>query len=127
LLDVETMMGREKILTEVEGRDSLFGAPVHGYEMHIGRTTGSGTARPFLDLGGRPDGALSPDGRVAGCHLHGLFVSDHFRRAYLARLGARGDETLHFERRIEATLEALADHLEAHLDLEALLEIAHAR
>ena len=62
---------------------------VRGYEMHLGVTSGPGLARPMLDLGGRPDGAVSPDGRVAGCYLHGLFAGDAFRRAFLARLGAR--------------------------------------
>ena len=68
---------------------------VRGYEMHLGVTTGPGLTRPMLDLGRRPDGAVSPDGRVAGCYLHGLFASDPFRRAFLARLGAEtGDDRL---------------------------------
>ena len=40
----------------------------------------------MLDLGGRPDGATSADGRVMGCYLHGIFASDDFRRAFLKRL-----------------------------------------
>jgi len=45
----------------------------------------------------------------------------------LARLGGGGDPALAWEERIEATLDALADHLEAALDVPRLLEIAHAR
>ena len=56
--------------------------------------TGPGAARPMLRLGDRRDGAVSRDGRVAGCHLHGLFASDAFRRAFLARLGGAGDPAL---------------------------------
>ena len=63
-------------------------APVAGYEMHLGATTGPGSRGRCCALGGRPDGAVSADGRVAGCYLHGLFASDDFRRAFLARLGA---------------------------------------
>ncbi|HXY99475.1 MAG TPA: cobyric acid synthase [Stellaceae bacterium] len=127
LLAVETMLAPEKILVEATGIELASGAAVSGYEMHIGRTDGPGTARPMLRLGLRADGAVSADGRIAGCHLHGLFASGAFRRAFLARLGGAGDPMLDYEARIEATLDALAAHLEANLDVPRLLEIAHAR
>jgi adenosylcobyric acid synthase len=127
LLDVETVLGREKLLVEASGIELASGAPVRGYEMHLGRTTGPDTARPMLRLGDRPDGAVSPDGHIAGCHLHGLFAGDGFRRAFLARLGGTGDGALDYERRVETTLDALAAHLERSLDIPRLLEIAHAR
>jgi adenosylcobyric acid synthase len=127
LLDVETTLTAEKILAEADGIELASGAAVRGYEMHVGRTSGPATARPMLRLGARDDGAVSPDGRIAGCHLHGLFAGDAFRRAFLARLGGAGDAALDYERRIDATLDALADHLEASLDVPRLLEIARAR
>ena len=36
-----------------------------------------------------PDGAVSDDGRVWGCYLHGLFANDKLRRAWLSSLGPR--------------------------------------
>jgi adenosylcobyric acid synthase len=127
LLEVETVLTGAKRLVAAEGVDTASGAALRGYEMHMGRTTGPGTARPMLLLDGRPDGAVSADGRVAGCHLHGLFASDPFRRAFLARLGAAGDPGLDHEARLDATLDALAQHVEAHVDVDRLLEIAGAR
>jgi adenosylcobyric acid synthase len=56
--------------------------------------------------------------------VHGLFAADGFRRAFLAGLGAAPDPALDFEADIEATLDALAAHVEAHLDLGALLALA---
>jgi adenosylcobyric acid synthase len=123
LLDVETVLGRGKRLAVAAGRDVATGAPVRGYEMHLGVTTGVGLARPMLDLDGRPDGAVGADGRVAGCYLHGLFASDPFRRAFLARLGAAAG-TVAYDQMIETALDDLADHLERHLDLAALLAAA---
>src|SRR6185437_7213765 len=120
LIEVETVLAGEKILEEARGVEIASGAPVNGYEMHIGRTDGPGTARAMLRLGARTDGAVSPDGRIAGCHLHGLFAGDAFRRAFLARLGGAGDASLVYERRVEATLDALAAHLEASLDVDRL-------
>jgi adenosylcobyric acid synthase len=127
LLDVETEMTGEKLLTAAEGVEAMSGAPVKGYEMHVGRTSGRDTDRPMLKLSGRADGALSRNGRVMGCHLHGLFASDTFRRAFLERLGGAGDPMLDNEARIEGALDSLARHLELHLDLDALLAIARAR
>ena len=123
LLDIETALGGDKALAAVCGTDIATGAAVTGYEMHLGVTTGPGLARPMLHLGGRDDGAVSDDGRVAGCYLHGLFASDPFRRAFLARLGA-APSALEYEPLVERTLDALADHLEAHLNLDALLAVA---
>jgi len=128
LLDVETVLGRTKTLAPASGVDEATRTRLGGYEMHMGATSGPGTARPMLRLvDGRAHGARSPDGRIAGCYLHGLFASDEFRRAWLDRLGAAADPALRFEARIEATLDRLADHLEAHLDLDRLLAIAERR
>ena len=123
LLDIETALGATKRLAEVTGRDVATGTPVRGYEMRLGMTTGPDLARPMLELGDRPDGAVSADGRVAGCYLHGLFASDPFRRAFLARLGAAAG-TVAYDQTIETVLDGLADHLERHLDLAALLAAA---
>ncbi len=125
LLDVETVMTPEKRLTPVRGRDLMTGTEVTGYEMHIGRTEGSDTARPVLEIDGRAEGATSPCGRVAGTYCHGLFGADAFRAAYLAGFGvasARAHEAAN-----EAALDALADHLETHLDIDGLLALALRR
>jgi adenosylcobyric acid synthase len=127
LLDVETLFAGAKILRPAHGTEIASGAAVAGYEMHVGRIFGPGAARPMLRLESGADGAVSADGKVAGCQLHGLFASDAFRRVFLARLGGTGDAKLVWEERIEATLDALARHLEAALDVEKLLEIARAR
>ena len=129
LLDVATTLARDKRLAEVAGtRAARAARRSRGYEMHIGETTGPALARPMLELGGRPDGAVSADGRVMGCYLHGLFAADGFRHAFLARLRAAASASgVAYEARIEATLDALADHLEAALDLDGLLELARSR
>jgi adenosylcobyric acid synthase len=123
LLDIETVLGGDKRLAETGGTDISSSAAVRGYEMHLGMTTGPGLARPMLDLGGRPEGAVSPDGKIAGCYLHGLFAGDEFRRAFLARLGADAG-AFSYDATIETTLDRLAEHLEHHLDMAALLAAA---
>jgi adenosylcobyric acid synthase len=122
LLDIDTVLGGDKRLTEAKGHEIASGEPVRGYEMHFGVTTGPGLAQPMLSLDGRPDGAVSADGTVAGCYLHGLFASDSFRHAFMARLGA--ESSAQYDATVEATLDALAEHLEQSLDLDALLAAA---
>jgi adenosylcobyric acid synthase len=123
LLDIDTVLGSEKRLGEVGGIDIASGAPLRGYEMHLGNTSGEGLARPLLQLESRPEGAVSPDGKTTGCYLHGLFASDSFRRNFLERLGA-APSGLAYDAMIDDTLDRLADHLAASLDLEALLAAA---
>jgi adenosylcobyric acid synthase len=125
LLDLTTRMTPHKRLTEVEAVHVATGQRVQGYEIHIGHSQGADCARPFARVGakaegGVPDGAVSADGRVAGSYLHGLFRDDGFRRAWLAGFGVTaGDQS--YEAGVETTLDALADHIEAHLDVAGLL------
>ncbi len=124
LIEVTTELAGDKSLVAVEGRSVADGVAVAGYEMHIGRTTGAGTQRPLLQLeDGRFDGAVTADGRVAGCYLHGLFAGDAQRAAWLARLGAPGS-SLAYEELVEQTLDALAAHLAAHIDIDKMLSFA---
>jgi adenosylcobyric acid synthase len=124
LLDVETRIVGDKRLSETTGYEIASDAAVHGYEMHVGETSGDGTRRPMLMLDGRADGAVSDDGLVCGCYLHGLFTSDDFRHAYLSRLGRRERAALRYEDLVEQTLNKLADHLEQHVNSDQLLAIA---
>jgi adenosylcobyric acid synthase len=123
LLEIDTVLTGTKRLAEVYGVEMATGTPVVGYEMHLGASGGPGLERPMLHLSDGPDGAVSADGRVAGCYLHGLFASDEFRRAFLESLGTKAS-AIGYEHRIDSTLDALADHLEHSLDVPALLAAA---
>ncbi|MEO1550929.1 MAG: cobyric acid synthase CobQ, partial [Pseudomonadota bacterium] len=123
LLDVTTVMRPQKHLRDVAATHLATAQPVRGYEMHIGETTGPDCARPVLDIGDRADGAQSPSGRIAGTYMHGIFAADGFRRAYLAQLGA-ASAVNSYAGQVDQTLDALADHLGAHMDLDEMLAIA---
>ena len=123
LLDVATVMTPEKALTRISAVHAATGAALDAYEIHIGRTEGNDRARPFSFVDGQPEGAVSADGLVHGTYLHGLFTSDAFRRAYLAGLGVEASGE-HYRARVDSALEALADHIEKHLDIDGLLALA---
>jgi adenosylcobyric acid synthase len=124
LLDVETVMTPLKRLEAVQGTSLPDGLPFAGYEMHVGDTAGPDAAHPLLRFAdGRPDGAVSADGLVAGTYVHGLFADDRQRAAWLARLGSAATGAS-YEAGIEAALDGLARHIEAHVDCDRLLALA---
>ncbi|WP_197919044.1 cobyric acid synthase [Thiosulfatihalobacter marinus] len=123
LLDVETRMTADKRLTEARAVHVATGCGFHGYEIHIGRTDGADRARPFARVDGRDEGAVRADGRVAGSYLHGMFRDDGFRAAWLADLGATAGAA-GYDATVEAVLDALAAHVERHLDVDAILGVA---
>ena len=125
LLAVDTVLAAEKSLGRMQALAVDGGEAVTGYEIHLGHTDGADTRRPFLEHGsGRLDGAVSADGLVAGCYLHGLFHADGFRNTFLERLRTGSGSNLAFEARVEAALDELARHLEHNLDLDHLLALA---
>ena len=74
---------------------------------------------------GTIDGAVSADGRIAGCHVHGLFAEPAFRNAYLATLGARSAGEDHAQR-VDRALDEIAAALESALAIDRLLRLASA-
>lgn len=122
-LDVTTEMTPHKRLTETQAVHAATGQGFSGYEIHIGRTHGEDCARPFAKVDGRNEGAMSADGSVMGSYLHGMFSDDGFRQAFLTSLGAESS-TRSYAKTVETTLDALADHIEQHLDVTAILAAA---
>ncbi|SFO02813.1 adenosylcobyric acid synthase (glutamine-hydrolysing) [Roseovarius lutimaris] len=121
-LDVITTMRPEKRLALTSATYLATGDQVEGYEIHLGHTTGPDCDRAWLAIGERPEGAATVDGRVRGAYLHGLFASDAFRAAFLGDLGAASG--LSYGENVEETLDALAAHLERHMDLDLLLSLS---
>ncbi|THD75880.1 cobyric acid synthase [Thalassobius vesicularis] len=122
LLDVTTVMKPQKRLALTQATYLPSGDLVDGYEIHLGHTDGPDCQRAWLQVQDQPHGAASANGRVRGCYLHGLFSADGFRRAFLAELGL--ESRLSYDASVEDTLDALADHMEAHLDIDLLLSLA---
>ncbi|MCM2359799.1 MAG: cobyric acid synthase, partial [Geobacteraceae bacterium] len=139
LLDAETAMLAEKethqaqalLLPAGEGVAPGCAGPLSGYEIHMGETLVGPGSLPFATINCRSgrgvaieDGAVSPDGRVFGTYLHGIFDNDSFRRPFLNRLRSRkGLAPILDAAPREDPFELLAEHLERHLDMERLLAI----
>jgi hypothetical protein len=89
--------------------------PLSGYQIHLGRHPGADCGRPFAIVDGKPDGAVSGDGRVVGTYLHGLFASDAYRSRLLQSFGLTGGGTRNYRAGVEQALDEIAAELEAIL------------
>ena len=130
LLPIVTTFAQKKSTHQVRAKilnfASLAGEIIEGYEIHMGGTSGQ---TPWLEILSRngeevsvPDGSVSPNGRVWGCYLHGLFHNDSLRYAWLQSLGWQGRPVSH-SARFEESLEKLADAVENSLDMKKLEKI----
>jgi adenosylcobyric acid synthase len=123
LLDLDTVLTPQKQLENVAGRLSIgdADAPVRGYEIHMGRTSGPALARAAVMLDtGRFDGAVSSDGQIAATYLHGLFDTPEACAALLTWAGVEDAVPLDYPALREASLERLADSFAQALDMDAL-------
>ncbi|MFS0896087.1 cobyric acid synthase [Mycolicibacterium litorale] len=94
--------------------------PLHGYEIHHGQVVRSG-ADDWAGIGLRA-------GAVFGTHWHGLFDNDAFRRTWLrdaaaaaGRSGFTVADDIDVSARRDAQLDVMADVLQTHLDVDAVL------
>lgn len=123
LLEVDTVMGAEKTVNLTSARHLESGEEISAYEIHLGKTDGPDCIRPFAHTSRGSDGAVSANGKIAGTYLHGCFSADGFRNAYLKGLG-HPTSRFSYDLHIEQTLDALAAHLEAHVDVDAIFALA---
>jgi adenosylcobyric acid synthase len=135
LLPVVTTMAGAKTTTQVEAR-APDGARLSAYEIHMGVTEPRGRGQPAFEIISRnrqplqvADGWVSPDRRVWGTYLHGLFDNDDFRRTFLQGLREyrpnppAAAPALTYQRFQEAQLDRLADLLRRHLDMARLMSM----
>jgi adenosylcobyric acid synthase len=123
LLNVDTVLSSQKTLGAVTGVTAE-SVPFCGYHMHMGVSQGPDCARPFARLAdGTPEGAVSADGRVVGTYIHGLFSDDGARSAFMVRW-CGSQSSISYEALLDRTLDRLAAHIAAHVDLDRLIAIA---
>jgi adenosylcobyric acid synthase len=127
LLDMVTEMGADKRLQLVTGSCAFdhSGAPVSGYEIHMGVSSGAALATPAFLIDGRAEGACSPDGQILGTYLHGLFDTPQACAAMLRWAGLDSDRTVDTTALREASLDRLADATQPLFD--ALVGIGDKR
>ena len=121
VLDADIVFAPDKALRRWQGpHDSL-----SGYEIHHGRVARCAEAAWF-EVDGDPQGYRR--GQVFGTHWHGLFDNDDFRRRWLTETAAAAGrdgfvvaDDIDVSARRDGQLDVMADLLDAHLDVDAVI------
>lgn len=131
LLDLEIEFAPDKVLAQVDGSVGACAeipVPVHGYEIHHGRVRRNGDTPLLSYADGSGEGSVR--GSVRGTHWHGLLENDAYRRGLLTEVAEAcgrvgfvvAPDTVVAQVR-EAQLDLLADLVEQHLDVDAVLAV----
>jgi adenosylcobyric acid synthase len=128
LLPVETVLKAPKTttLTRFQHAETVKGT---GYEIHMGQTRRLG-GNPWFKVVERnniacedADGCVSPDKKIMGTYLHGLFENPAVTRLWLDHIGLPGIKTATLEG-VEAKdreYDLLAEYFESHIDVKKMV------
>jgi adenosylcobyric acid synthase len=145
LLNVSTVMEREKTTTQVTGEicgdagllAGLKQSRLAGYEIHMGVTTCLDGIVPFIKLNCNPGakndlnsgGVCNVQGNVFGTYMHGLFDNLQFTMGIINNIRRRKgfdplqEEPADYQVFKESQYDILAEHLRRNLDLKRIYQI----
>jgi adenosylcobyric acid synthase len=115
-IDLQTTLEGQKTLSNVMGYFKHQDAPVRGYEIHVGQSTGSSLERPAFVIEGESEGAISEDDQILGTYLHGIFESAEGCQAILQWAGLSRAEKINYTALCEEGINRLADAIGESLD-----------
>jgi len=136
MLEMETVFGGDKILSQVKAVEARSGLEVSGYEIHHGRPRNIKKYAPafrIIERQGSPargvDGVVALNGRIYGTYIHGIFDSDIFRRDFLNRIRSKKgwgalSRTTSFDP--DSELDKLAGLVRNNIDMGYLYKILNA-
>ena len=136
LLDTSTVFQGGKTRTRIHGtiREErnlyhLENRQLEGYEIHMGATTNLGGAVPMIELAdGRTDAYMTPDGRIWGSYLHGIFDNEDLVFGLVHDIMREkginpGENHLSVAEYKEIQYNKLADLIRNHLDMNQIYRI----
>ncbi len=138
LIDMKTVMEKEKITTQVNGTifseegllAGLAGHKIKGYEIHMGRSTGIDETTGFTETDLGRGGFIS--GNVMGTYIHGIFDNAEFTRGLLNNVRMKKglepvDTEVDYQKQKEEEFSKLARITRESLDMDKVYEILEGR
>ncbi len=140
LLDMEVSFAAEKLTRQSRAEicagegwlGQLKGTMLDGYEIHAGHNSFGENCVPWLNIDGRTDGVMNPQGNVLGCYLHGIFDDGIFFGALAAHTralkgaAAAQDNVLTLDEFREREFDRIARIVRASVDMEKIYRIIRA-
>lgn len=139
LLDVETTIESEKVMTRVEGQLTLpeFKGKIYGYEIHMGKTI-INEKNNFITINlengketHKLDGVFNESENIFGTYVHGILDSTDFREYLLNKIrvkkGISKRKSPVYEGFREEEINKLADIVREALDMKKIYEIINLK
>lgn len=136
ILDIETIIESEKVMTRVDGQVTLpgFKGSIYGYEIHMGKTIVADKSNNFISINvengietNRIDGIFNEKETIFGTYIHGLLDSTDFREYLLNKIRIKKcipqRKSPVYEGFREEEINKLADIVRETLDMEKIYEI----
>ncbi len=133
ILEMETVFGKDKILSRIKAKEASSGSDVSGYEIHHGKSRNIANYMPAFNIVERngkivreTDGIVAMGGRIYGTYIHGLFDADVFRRNFLNRIRSKkGWDALSCRVSFnpDCELDKLANLVRNNMDMKRLYKI----
>ena len=109
LLDMGTELLKDKRVEVVAGKFLFAEAPVSGYEIHMGVSTGNALAMPAFEIDGKAEGARSADDQILGTYLHGFLDTPEASLAILTWAGMVDAKPVDLRQLRDNSLDRVAD------------------
>jgi adenosylcobyric acid synthase len=133
ILEMETVFGKDKVLSQVKAKEASSGLGVSGFEIHHGKSRNIVNYKPAFNIMERKgkivrdaDGIVAMNGRIYGTYIHGIFDADTFRRNFLNRIRLKkGWDALSDKATFnpDRELDKLASLVRKNIDMKSLYKI----
>jgi len=127
LLDLATVLEKDKTLTRERGTHLASGLAVHGYEIHHGQSRAKETCDILRFNNGESGGVGNPSHTIWGTYLHGIFDADPFRRWFIDRLRQRRGlaplKKVQAAYDLEPAFDRLAEAVRSQIDMDAVYRL----
>ncbi|MDG4475887.1 cobyric acid synthase [Thiovibrio frasassiensis] len=127
LLDLATVLEKDKTLVRQSGTHLASSLAVHGYEIHHGQSRANRTCDTLTFRNGESGGVGNPSQTIWGTYLHGIFDADPFRRWFIDRLRERRGlpplKKVQAAYDLEPAFDRLAEAVRSQIDMNAIYRL----
>ena len=127
LLELATVLEKDKTLTRQNGSHLASGLGVHGYEIHHGQSQATETCDILRFSNGESGGRGNRTQTIWGTYLHGIFDADPFRRWFIDRLRERRGlaplKKVQAAYDLEPAFDRLAEAVRSQIDMQAIYRL----
>lgn len=120
IFDGKTILSQEKRTVQTRFSFKDYSEICEGYEIHMGETEVKG-ANALNTIGGKQEG-FSDSNKCWGTYIHGVFDNDIVVKDLFESIGVLLKENESYKEAKERNYNQLAEHIEEHIDMQAIIK-----